>query len=457
MSRRLEPLLRDQRGFTLIEGIVAALLVALVSLAVMTAFDTARRATFRSEQSQVATDRAQQELEAIRALGYESVALTSAPSGSSDENDPRFRVSGSDYALSRDGTDPQPLVIEGGALYDSGVVEGAAVDPGPTPFTSGDISGEIYRFVTWRDDPNCPALTCPGAQDLKRVVVAIAIDATAVGGTRGYVEVQSDVIDPEDSAIGDDDIPGLGDLIVAQQFWLSDERCVATGEPSRPDPVTEPLTSHAVRNTFGYNCDSGTAGRPDALLTSAPLNLLEDVDFANDLEPTPPEADAGIQFNVGGSNGCKFKPTGTNAYKESHLWVSEKLPQDFSMTGGATLELWTRAINDIETSGRICVTLFTRSEDPLEGLPPNDVRLADADNPGNLYFTGTINEWPAGAWQKIRIPMNFDPATALVGERVGVAIGLEKSGSPSDQLMFQYDHVDFDSRLEVETTTPLTS
>jgi hypothetical protein len=34
-------------------------------------------------------------------------------------------------------------------------------------------------------------------------------------------------------------------------------------------------------------------------------------------------------------------------------------------------------------------------------------------------------------------------------------IGLDKQGGASNQFQFQYDTVRFDSRLEVETTTPI--
>ena len=51
------------------------------------------------------------------------------------------------------------------------------------------------------------------------------------------------------------------------------------------------------------------------------------------------------------------------------------------------------------------------------------------------------------------------PAAATSGtiqhDRLGLALGLEKSGSPSDQIMINYDNVDLESRLEVETTTPI--
>ncbi len=449
----------EESGLSLLEAHTAAILIALISLAVMAAFDTARRTTFRAEQSQVASDRAQKELEAIRRLPYAEIALTATPSASSGQGDPRSRVSGTTFALDDGGGEVGELVVEGGPLLGGGTVEGAAVDPGPTPFTSGDVKGSIHRFVVWRDDPRCgESLACQGEQDLKRIVVAVAIDSTAAGGDRSYTEVQSDVVDPNDSAFGDGVPPDLGDQVVAQQFWLSDERCTNTGEPTH----TDPLDSHPVRDTLGNDCRAETDDRPDALLTAAPVNLDPTVDFATDadLEPDPPglpEDDAGLQFELGGSDGCNFKPGGPNGHQQAHIWVSRSLPFDFDLAGGATLELWTRTTNAIETPGRVCASLFTRLEDQSVGQPPDDQRLEDVDNPGNRFFTQELAPWPNDpGWSRIRIPMSFTPTTAFGGTRIGVAVSLDKGGSPSDQLEFMYDQVQFESRLEVETATPLT-
>jgi type II secretory pathway pseudopilin PulG len=457
MHRRL----RQEEGISLIEALVAALLAALVTLAVLAAFDTSRRASYRAEQSQVASDRAQRELEEIRRLPYTDVALTSQPAGSADPADPRSRISGSTFALKEDGTDTAELVVEGGALVGGGTVTGAAVDPGPTPFSSGDVSGNIYRFVVWQDDPACDTPdVCDGAQDVKRVIVVVSLDSTAAGGTRAYTEVQSDAVDPSHTVFTDATQPELGELVVAQQFWLSDERCTDSGEPPHRDPLVDPLTDHPVRDTLGDNCQSGTSDRPDALLTTPPLNRDDTVDFATDadLEPDPPallDADAGIQFQVGGSNGCQFKPTGATGHQQAHIWVTKKLPSDFDLAGGATLELWSRTIAGLTTPGKLCVILFTRTEDPLGSLPPTDVRMEDLQNSGNLFYTHTVADWPSDDWAKLRVPLTFSPDTALAGERIGIQIALEKSGAPSDQLEFMYDEVQLESRLEIETTTPL--
>src|SRR5690606_6691751 len=114
-----------------------------------------------------------------------------------------YRVSNNTFALTRQPpSDYATMVVENSPLYGGGFVTGGVVVPGPTPFASGDVSGDVYRYVVWRDDLSCPAATCPGTQDYKQIVVAVTLDTPGnQTGERGSVEVASDFIDPTDSAV----------------------------------------------------------------------------------------------------------------------------------------------------------------------------------------------------------------------------------------------------------------
>jgi prepilin-type N-terminal cleavage/methylation domain-containing protein len=484
LGRTLAPL-REQDGFTLVESVVAALLVGIASVGVLGVLDTSRRATYRAEQSQVASDIAQREMEAIRALDYSKVALTSNPGGSADGSDPRTRVSGSKFALERNGGSQADMVVNGGVLNgpllsggvlgDPGTIEGGTVDPGPSPFESGDVSGTIHRFVVWQDDPNCLPLVCPGTQDFKRVVVAVALDSTGSGGKRGYVEIQTDVIDPDDTVLSDVTPEQLGDLTVAQQFWLSDTRC--TTGPSDPD--RDELSSHPAHDTHGVSCAAGSSNRPKALLLSAPPND----NYPDPPPPVDPPAAPDFSTDVGidgvpdsglqllPSNGCSFRASGSNSYKQNPVWVSRRMPEGFVMNSGV-LELWTRRIeSEVVAPARICVTLFTR----LDGVDNSALPLVPDDEPtdvcltnqatGQPYFTHEIQAWPT-EWTRVRVPLDFSmeqqtcpplslpvpgPPVTLPDQRIGVAISIQQVSGHNTDLTFQYDHVDLDSRLEIET------
>ena len=182
---------RREDGFTVVEVLVAALVFAIGALAVLQVMDVSARNAFRAEQGQVGINVAQRELEKLRQYSYADVALSSTPTYQADTKDPRNRISGTNFALSPDKTNPAEMIIRGVAGQATGVI-----DPGPTPFTLGDVTGNVYRFVVWQNEPGCIA-ACPGTHDRKRVIVAVKIDNQPISFARSYQEVQSDIIDPE--------------------------------------------------------------------------------------------------------------------------------------------------------------------------------------------------------------------------------------------------------------------
>jgi type II secretory pathway pseudopilin PulG len=279
-------------GFTIIEVLVASLIMVLGVLATFQVLNAATTNTTRAKDTQVALNIAQQEMEKLRALTWTQLALTTAPAFSSSPNNPLNRVDAADgtFALS---TNPNAnyasLVRNGGSLTGGGTISGGTVNPGPEPFTEGDLTGRIYRFIVWRNDPGCPSSHCNGIQDYKRIVVAVDINSTGqLVRDRRYVEIASDFIDPNDSPTTEP-TPGANGVVTAQQFFLSDTPCDAAGNTVRQDITGE----HLLHNTLG-TCASGhqegvTPGAPDALLTGFPpdpdpLNLLipATFDYSND-------------------------------------------------------------------------------------------------------------------------------------------------------------------------------
>ncbi len=100
--------------------------------------------------------------------------------------------------------------------------------------------------------------------------------------------------------------------------------------------------------------------------------------------------------------------------------MTPKFGLDFQVTGGATLELWTRTIDDVIAPGELCVTLFTRTE-LLSALglplPPLDVPVVNAQT-GNAYFTASRTTWPRGQWAD-----DPDPDDVRAGRRSRRAAG----------------------------------
>ena len=462
----------SEQGFTVVEAVIGAMIMVMGMLATFQILDSATRNAARAEGTQVALEVAQREVESLRALTYSQVGLTATPPTSSNPSNPQNRVSGSTFALNRDGTSPATMVVNGGAAFGGGTISGGSVNPGPETFTSGGVSGRIYRFVVWRDDPQCPSTLCGGTQDFKQVIVAVRLDQGA-GPDRGYVESQTDFVDPDKTAFNEPS-GGAGGAVTAQQFYLSDVSCETDGSTARPDPeIVQPL-EHLLHNTLG-TCDSGphtgtVAGAPDALLLGAPPDRSPTdpadpplIDFSNDfyLEPSP-DTDKGVQIRRQDVSGCSYTPGGSNPESKIHRWVSDPLPQAFSLNGKVTLEFYTRTINDSIHPGRVCVYLFRRSQ---SGATATDTRFTNTGGGsvfgnGQPYFgyspAGNGN-WPRLAWSKVRLTMNFASLTIPAGQRFGVALSVDRAITPADAIPVLYDHPNFATRLEVDTTTPLAS
>jgi type II secretory pathway pseudopilin PulG len=456
--------LGSEAGMTIIEVVVAAMVLALGAAATFGVLTSATKNTQRAKATQVALNRAQLEMETLRSLEDDQLAMTGAPPHSNNPLNPNYRVSNQNFALTREPPgNYASMVFKGGSLYGGDIIEGGIVSPGPTPFTSGDVSGKIYRYIVWRDDTTCPAATCPGLQDYKEIVVAVKLDTPgSQAGERGYVEVTSDFIDPTDNSLNDP-IPGANGVLSGQQFYFTDTACSA-GTPSREEITGD----HQLHNTLG-RCSDGlryesTKGAPDALLPSPPpdpdvsdLSNPPLYDYANDfyLEPTP-DTDKGIQILRDDTVGCNYTPTGsTNKEAKVHRWVTAPMTTAFKMVEKVTLEFYTRTLNDASYNGQLCVYLFKRSE-TASGF--TDTRLTNKETglPYWTYSPGGTGWW-SGKWERVRLTMVFNGSSYTIptGDRLGVAFSVERSKTSGDALAFMYEHPKTPTRIEVDTNTPL--
>jgi prepilin-type N-terminal cleavage/methylation domain-containing protein len=456
----------NEAGFTIVEVLVAIVIVSIASLTTFTLMSAATRNAQRAEASQVALEYAEQELELLRSMEDKNLALTAAPSSSANVNSPNRRVLNGTYALNRRPLgNYRNLVVNGGSLYGGGHVAGGTVNPGPTAFTSGDVSGRVYRYIVWRNDEKCSEASCPGKQDYKQIVVAVRLNTPGnQAAERGYVEVQSNFINPTDNKESDP-LPGAnGKVITAQQFFFTDTSCSASGTTTRQ----EPTANHLLHNTLG-TCASGlhtgtTKGAPDALLLGSPpdpdpadINNPLKYDYANDTYlDTTPDTGVGVQIRRDDTNGCHYTPTGTtNPESQVHRWVTDPMAEKFVLEGKVTLEVFTQSINKAQSSGKLCIYLFKRHE---TGSPPvaTDTMLTDSlgGTPYWTYYESPI--WTTELKAKIlTMTIGGTPYTIPAGDRLGVAFSVERQSTPADALSFMYDHPQAPTRIEVDTSTPI--
>jgi type II secretory pathway pseudopilin PulG len=494
----------DESGMTIVEVLIAAIVLTISALAVLGLTDAATRNTYRAEQSQVVVDRLQAELEHIRQLPYDQVALTRQPSHSTDPASPARRVSitGTQFAIDRGLTGSKPLAYAGGntpggqavgcVAPDQGSETDPAcdVDPGPEPFESGDVKGQIYRYVVY---PGAPA-DCTGCSDddFKQVIVAIHLDTTASGGAHAYQEIQSTVANPEavPSSNPTDPTPPTDHQIGA--FWLTDTSCNQTSR--------QPLTgNHLTHNTHGTCQDptrtDGIKGAPDLMFNQRPLDSDADPRFLYDYATDFGESsDIGLAIpSSSTANGCLLSvmqsapslnrtidlPTG-EAPQAMHLWLSNPLNPTFAAltSADATLELWTRGVDG---GGQVCISMVKRVTVQQVIGTQSATFVVDAPavmtTPTNapaacdwtaIYASCAYLTWPQ-QWTKISVPMKLTMQSAtdvmaqltsagvpgtlsLVGQpRIGLGMSVERQNTSGGGLEFMYDHPTFESKLEVDT------
>jgi hypothetical protein len=488
-----------EAGLTMIEVLVAAVVLVMGAAATFGVLGAATRNAQRAKATQVALDLAQEELERLHSLPYDCakvpaggscLALSTLPSHENGEKKPSSRVDEGErkFALQRDPpTSYFPLDVE----------TEKGVEPESDFYTGegehGGIRGKIYRYVVWRNDPSCTTEACEESEDdYKQIVVAVKPD-TPVNqqGESGYVEVQSAAPAPPEESEAEAEQKaeeeeqkaeeeqkkeeeeeeggsgGGGSDVTAQQFFLSDTPCAASGTTER----VEIAEDHLLHNTLG-TCASGlqtgtSLGAPDALLDSAPpdpypedesLPVLHDYSDDFYLEPTP-DTDKGVQIRRDDTSGCHFDPTGvTHPESQVHIWVTDPLPHEFEMSGKAVLEFYTRTLNDALYTGTACVYLFEREKVGTGEEVEAKNQLLAAEPGGNLYWTYTPQGngyWPRNSWTKVRLTMEFAGRTIPKEHRLGLALSVDRANTPADAIPIMYDHPNYASRLEVDTKTPI--
>lgn len=159
-------------GFTLVEILIAMLVLVIGVLAVLAAFNAVRRLGTNSESQTVRAQVAEKDMQQLLSQGYDALGLSSTPTHSSDPINPTYYVTnGSPSRFQWDLTNTSRTE----PLCTSSTSCGGSIATGPASWSSGGESGSIYRFITWVDDPcdtNNPTY-CAGTADYKRVTVMV--------------------------------------------------------------------------------------------------------------------------------------------------------------------------------------------------------------------------------------------------------------------------------------------
>jgi prepilin-type N-terminal cleavage/methylation domain-containing protein len=448
----------NERGFTIVEVLVAILIVSVAAMATFGLLSAATRNAQRAKANQVALEYAEQELEFLRSMKDEQLALTSNPPPAKSALSPLTRVRENEFALTRNPVgDYRKLVLNNSFYYGTEKrITTGIVSSGPDNFTNGDVSGKVYRFVVWHNDEKCEEAKCPGKQDYKQIVVIVKVNPVPNQPQEtGYAEVQSNFINPTDTAENDPKANSEKKIISAQQFFLSDTPCSETGVTVRQVTTFD----HPLHNTRGTCADrvqyGATKGAPDALLLGSPPDPTptDPTDpplyaYSNDLY-----AEKGLQIVKDSTIDCNFEPTGTtNPAAQTHRWVTDPMTEEFKMTEKATLEIFTRRFPETFYTGTLCVYLFKRN------LAGENTLLSNTAG-GTKYWKLTPEgnkAWPQ-EWEGLKLTMPFlgSPIPIYATERLGLAMTVERNNTGGGAIPIIYDTPRFASRLEVNTSTPI--
>jgi Tfp pilus assembly protein PilV len=180
---------KAEDGFTLVELLIASIVLVVGIFAVIMAFDAVRRLGSNNESQTVRAQVAEKDLQQIISQGYDAIGLSSTPTHSTNVNNPNYYVNGSTFQWDLTNSSRTETLCTSG----SGCT--GSISPGPTSWTAGGESGSIYRFVTWVNDTCTGA--CSSTTDFKRVTVMVTQNDQ--DGPEKPLLVSTLVSDPDDS------------------------------------------------------------------------------------------------------------------------------------------------------------------------------------------------------------------------------------------------------------------
>jgi prepilin-type N-terminal cleavage/methylation domain-containing protein len=170
IGHRMRAALAREDGFSLIELLMAITVLAIGMMALVSSFDHSRDLVSVAEKTEVASHRAERELERILAMAYPDVAHPTTPADSQNSADPASYVDGPNYQYDQGSTPlaPETLAVEGGGDI--------AASPSTWTDSESRLTGQLQSFITWTGD-YCSA--ADRTRCAKRVTVAVT-----VGGSR---------------------------------------------------------------------------------------------------------------------------------------------------------------------------------------------------------------------------------------------------------------------------------
>jgi len=188
--RRLRHRLAEDEGFTLVEAMVSITILAVGAFTIAQAMLFGLGSTGLSRQRLASRAALDQQMEEARALNYDNLVLSdSSPlTHSNDANNPDYYINETNQTFDPDGA---------GSMSPESIVRVAGASPAlahyQNPYTNGNTTYEVYRYVTWYDSPqdgtgagdaadgNGNGVSDANGHDAKRVTVVVVWQNNVTG------------------------------------------------------------------------------------------------------------------------------------------------------------------------------------------------------------------------------------------------------------------------------------
>ncbi len=213
--------MRGEQGLTLVEVLIASLVLTVGIVALIGAFANGRKLTLLSERRTVMAHRAQLELERLQTYPYRELAMIASPSHSSETSNPDYYVtagSPATYQYGEGKTESESVVVaakagteeekackstseaeiksECGIVWAAPTGKSCATYVGACEWSSGAVSGKIYDFVTAHEDVGCTKCV---SKTYERLTVVVTVKVPS--GTREPAPVRISTLIAEPSNV----------------------------------------------------------------------------------------------------------------------------------------------------------------------------------------------------------------------------------------------------------------
>jgi prepilin-type N-terminal cleavage/methylation domain-containing protein len=485
------PIRAGEAGFTLIELLIAITVLAVGILSMLMAFDVSRKLSLVSERSAAMAHVAQKEIERIEGIPYGQIGLVSTPGTSTDPTNPTYYVAAgppATFAWDRTSLARESLDVD---------ATGGTIVPVQN-WTEGQLSGQIYDFVTWTSDPKC-APGCPVTQDYKRVTVAV----TMPGGLHPTpVFVSSVVADPQAIPTGGISNGNSGNPLSdpsttcqngvglrvsctspidsgnPNTFYLHDWPATSSGSPQLPSAshathptvgvsggllcTTLPALAQILSNVTGCPVPDLMDANPPAAPVGTPATLYQ---YSTDQATTGYPGGRLLQPTCAGGTGCGTKSTSdcngggwsSNLLSvQSQLWVSSPVTATTTLTGDGGISMFTQTANSAQAAVSFCVEIYDIPPSGAAGSLADLLAWPPVDLGGAGYVAATDPQtggnWPTSPSQ-VSFIFNFRGSSGTVsiapGHRLGVRLWMKANLNLAIALL--YDHPQYPSEIQLNT------